>query len=64
MLLVVSARGGNNYGNWLVRKNGRILSNHNKKSRAIKMARKKAMSGERIVVQNRKGKIIRNFKKK
>jgi hypothetical protein len=43
---------------WVVTKNGATVSNHRKKSRAKKSAKRKASDGEQIIEHGRGGQII------
>ena len=57
----VGPKRGNRSG-WKVESNGRIVSRHNKKQRAISRARELAGANDTITVQDRRGNFQRRIR--
>lgn len=59
-LYVASNKNGSHYGDWVVKRDGIVKSNHRKKSKAIKKA-KKLQENETIFVQKANGEFQRRI---
>lgn len=59
-LYVVSDKNGSCYGDWVVKRDGSVKSNHRKKSAAVKKA-KKMQREETIFIQKKNGEFQRRI---